>query len=634
MIIHFSCGATSAIAAAIALKEDPAAEIVYADTGAEHPDNERFMKDCERVLFKKKVTVLRSSRFAGLKEVIESSTALSLRNGGALCTSELKKIPIRDYVGERLVTEEHVYGYDTGEIPRIERYKENNPEVKLKLPLIDYGLSKANCLALLQRFNIELPMMYRLGYEHSNCIGCVKARDSVGYWEAIRQDFPDVFQYMAKQERRVGSIDPDTGKPKGFALNRRTRKGVRSKVWLDEWPNDIKPKRDLEISCGYSCGNVGDLIEGREVPVKEANEEQLDDLFNDMTKEKTMSIEEKKPKHRARRKKEEKPTPAKGLLDALKFIKPTQKKNGTVEQRHCLITNHWMVATNGILTIATPIAEDLQACPQTAKLEEALKKTGEELSITQLSAESLSVGSGEINALVPCMSMQAVQPTGPDPIGGPIDDSLKDAFKLLAPIVTEGASEAYAAAVLMAGTTAVATNDHVIVEAHHGLNLPTSVLVPKAACMAVAKSNKVLTGLGYSGPSCTFHFEDGSFIKTQLFAEQYPNYGLFLDADLGATAYPAADNLFEAIGMIATMSNDGTVYFREGGIWSEEEGGSNYKIDDMPMPENFGFNSKYLMLVKGCFDDVTFMDGEKRALHFTGPNMRGMVMALGKQEEV
>ena len=47
MICHFSCGATSAIATAIALKEDPTAEVVYADTGSEHPDNMRFLKDCE-----------------------------------------------------------------------------------------------------------------------------------------------------------------------------------------------------------------------------------------------------------------------------------------------------------------------------------------------------------------------------------------------------------------------------------------------------------------------------------------------------------------------------------------------------------------------------------------------------------
>lgn len=274
MIIHFSCGATSAIAGAIALKSNPDAEIIYADTGAEHPDNWRFLADCERVLFKKKVTVLKHPDYKDLYDLLIKDNVMSFQKG-APCTLKLKKEVIRDYLGERLLTDKHVYGFDTGELPRIELYKNNNPEIQIILPLIDHGLSKANCLALLQRFGIDIPEMYKLGYEHSNCIGCVKARDSVGYWEGIRQDFPDIFSWMAKHERRVGAIDEQTGKPKGFCLNRRTRKGVREKVWLDKWPDDIKPKRELEISCGYSCGNVSAIIEDRII----VKDREIDSVF-------------------------------------------------------------------------------------------------------------------------------------------------------------------------------------------------------------------------------------------------------------------------------------------------------------------------------------------------------------------
>ncbi len=45
-IAHFSCGATSAIATALAIKQYDECEIIYADTGSEPPDNERFMNDC------------------------------------------------------------------------------------------------------------------------------------------------------------------------------------------------------------------------------------------------------------------------------------------------------------------------------------------------------------------------------------------------------------------------------------------------------------------------------------------------------------------------------------------------------------------------------------------------------------
>lgn len=262
MIIHFSCGATSAIAGALALKKDPNAELIYADTGAEHPDNWRFLEDCEKKLFHKKVTVLKHPDFKDLYDLLEKKNHMSFRNG-AECTLRLKKQVTRDYLGIRLLEEDHVFGFDTAELDRIEKYKNNNPEMKILTPLIDYCLSHANCLALLNKFDIEIPKMYQLGYKHSNCIGCVKARDSVKYWQAIKEDFPDVFDWMAKHERRVGAIDKKTGKPKGFSLNRVTRNKKKYKVWLDQWPEGIKADRSMEISCGYSCGNVGEILEGR-----------------------------------------------------------------------------------------------------------------------------------------------------------------------------------------------------------------------------------------------------------------------------------------------------------------------------------------------------------------------------------
>lgn len=274
MICHFSCGATSAIATAIALKEDPEAEIVYADTGSEHPDNMRFLKDCEEIIFKKKVTIVKSEKFKNVEDVVTQKRFLA-GPAGAPCTAELKKIPIRDYIGTRLIDEIQVYGFDPSESKRIEKYRDNNPEVTLGLPLLQHNLVKANCLALLQRFEIEMPAMYKLGYPNANCIGCVKA-ENLKYWAAIREDFPETFDFYAKMERKLGKeVD---GKPRGAAINKRYIKGERHRLFLDELPMDIKPKRDVDIWCGYSCGSVGDIIGA---PLEEVKGEQsIDDVFN------------------------------------------------------------------------------------------------------------------------------------------------------------------------------------------------------------------------------------------------------------------------------------------------------------------------------------------------------------------
>ena len=47
-VVWFSCGAASAIAAKYAVKKYENCEVVYCDTGGEHPSNKQFLKDIEK----------------------------------------------------------------------------------------------------------------------------------------------------------------------------------------------------------------------------------------------------------------------------------------------------------------------------------------------------------------------------------------------------------------------------------------------------------------------------------------------------------------------------------------------------------------------------------------------------------
>jgi len=267
MICHFSCGATSAVATILALMEDSeeAIEAVYADPSMEHEDNKRFMEDFEEIAGIK-ITVLKSKKYKDPFDVFDQKRFLS-GVYGAPCTTELKKKVIADYLAERLVLEPHVFGFTSDEESRIKRFKDNNPEIDLRLPLVDKGLSKDDCLFILREIGISLPMMYKLGYRNANCTGCVKA-ESIGYWSAIREDFPVIFEKFSERERLFGKkID---GVPRGVAINKQYKKcedckdsscgncdknnQVRHRVFLDEIPKDFPPKRSISFSCGYSCG--------------------------------------------------------------------------------------------------------------------------------------------------------------------------------------------------------------------------------------------------------------------------------------------------------------------------------------------------------------------------------------------
>jgi 3'-phosphoadenosine 5'-phosphosulfate sulfotransferase (PAPS reductase)/FAD synthetase len=200
-LVWFSAGAASAVAAKLTLKNfSDLGEIViaYTDPGSEHPDNVRFIDQCEE-WFGHPVTRLKSEKFADTWEVWEKRRFI-VSAFGAPCTTELKK-KVR-YSFEK-PTDRQVFGYTVEEKHRAERFRDQNPGVDLVTPLIDFGLTKSDCLAMIARAGIELPVMYSLGYQNNNCIGCPKG--GMGYWNKIRIDFPETFDRMAKLERDIGN---------------------------------------------------------------------------------------------------------------------------------------------------------------------------------------------------------------------------------------------------------------------------------------------------------------------------------------------------------------------------------------------------------------------------------------------
>ena len=71
-IVWFSAGAASAVAAKLTLAQTDAI-LVYTDPGSEHPDNQRFISDCEK-WFKQEVIQLKSSEYKDTWDVWESKT--------------------------------------------------------------------------------------------------------------------------------------------------------------------------------------------------------------------------------------------------------------------------------------------------------------------------------------------------------------------------------------------------------------------------------------------------------------------------------------------------------------------------------------------------------------------------------
>lgn len=237
IIAWFSCGATSAVACKLALEFYNDVHIFYIETNSGHPDNERFIDECEK-WYGRKIERRQSEKYRDVDDVLLRKKYINGPNG-APCTTLLKKdvrYQIQDEIG---IWDGQVWGFDfcEREINRAIRFRQQNPETKPIFPLIEHHISKPDALGILWKAGIEIPALYRLGYTNNNCIGCVKG--GIGYWNKIRKDFPERFRRMAEIERKVGAT---------------CLKDEKGRIWLDELdPDRGENVAKVAVECSIIC---------------------------------------------------------------------------------------------------------------------------------------------------------------------------------------------------------------------------------------------------------------------------------------------------------------------------------------------------------------------------------------------
>ncbi|MBR4608234.1 MAG: phosphoadenosine phosphosulfate reductase [Lachnospiraceae bacterium] len=198
-VVWMSGGVSSFIAGLLSQDVD---EWIYIHVADQHEDTLRFIEDCEQFL-SRKITILKSDKFSCVQDVVRTRNFL---NGphGAPCTSCLKRSVRLDWEKQFPDTKfTYVWGYDLAEKARADRMRESDKGKYVhEFPLIDRGLSKQDCHAILRLTGIERPLLYRLGFPNNNCIGCLKSGQFT--WGLVRKYFPEKFAERARLEREQG----------------------------------------------------------------------------------------------------------------------------------------------------------------------------------------------------------------------------------------------------------------------------------------------------------------------------------------------------------------------------------------------------------------------------------------------
>lgn len=252
LLCWFSSGAASAIMTKLVLADHPEAIAVNCDLGeSEDEDNARFLNDCVR-WFNAPITRISSAEYLTIDEVFEDRKYLSGFRG-APCTSAMKRVPRLEF---QRAGDVHFFGYtaDKRDVERAAKFKANSPGLDVRFPLIERGLTKEACFALLERAGIKRPRVYDMGYPNGNCPGCVKAT-SPDYWALVRLRHPEVFARRAEQSRRFGARLAIVGQETD---EEGKRHNIRA--FIDEIPADQPILNPVVSSCDFLCHLSGQDI--------------------------------------------------------------------------------------------------------------------------------------------------------------------------------------------------------------------------------------------------------------------------------------------------------------------------------------------------------------------------------------
>ena len=170
---------------------------------------------------------------------------------GASCSGRIKRDVMAPYLRP---DDTHVVGYAAEEEDRFLDWLDFS-KVNAIAPLIELGLMKADCLAIVERAGIALPIPYLQGFDNANCLNCCKG--GMRYWLRILQFYPERFWRSAAIQEKIG---PNA---RFLAFRGGPRKGER--MWLRELAEmadviDISGDDEPEISCSFFCQMAEDDI--------------------------------------------------------------------------------------------------------------------------------------------------------------------------------------------------------------------------------------------------------------------------------------------------------------------------------------------------------------------------------------
>lgn len=170
--------------------------------------------------------------------------------------------------------------------------------------------------------------------------------------------------------------------------------------------------------------------------------------------------------------------------------------------------------------------------------------------------QNLSISAGKVRfRLALCHAEMPVLPKHTEFIQ--TSGSLLPALKQLARFVPDEAPKLWATTILLRDEYGYATDGNYMVRVKLPVKLPFELKLPKACVAVLNKLSRDPVSLWFHRNVLTMTFDDGSYMQTPVFAEDWPNVQSFFSVDKALYA-PIHTELIETLDSIKSYSENGT----------------------------------------------------------------------------
>ena len=318
-------------------------------------------------------------------------------------------------------------------------------------------------------------------------------------------------------------------------------------------------------------------------------------------------------------------------LKTLRFVQGGVATKGLLpEMKHFVIENGLVRSFNGSLALCGPIDIDIECAPLAAPLVRAIANCEDVTALSMSGTGRLKIQSGKFKAFIDCIANQDLPHV--KPTGEMVDfdgEHLMIALKTLFPYIGNDAARPWCNGVLLRDSSAYATNNVCLLEYWIGTPLPFTANIPVAAVKEMIRIGEPPMKIQLDQNSISFHYDDGRWIRTQLYDTEWPDLRRVLDKQSNQKPMPA--DMFAALEKVKTFVDGATgrVYFRDGAIHtsSMDDDGAHYLVDDLP--ENGIYHIKMITLLDGVAKTADF-DMYPDPVLFFGDRVRGAIIGYAQ----